>query len=198
MRRRRIAKCKRITCETTIQLQIDLDGKGRAQVETGIGFFDHMLAAFAKHGGFDLILNIGGDLHVDQHHTVEDAGIVLGEAILMALGDKKGINRAGYFAFPMDESLGICAVDLSGRSHLEYRMKIAQRKIGDFETINLANFFSGFVNGARANVHLVLLYGNDPHHKVEACFKAFGKAMRHACAKDKRLKGMMPSTKGVL
>lgn len=196
--RKRVIETSRTTNETSIKLRINLDGKGEAQVETGIGFFNHMLEAFAKHGCFDLQIQAKGDLHVDQHHTVEDVGIVLGEAFLQALGDKKGINRSGYFVFPMDEALSICAVDIGGRPYLKYQMKAGSKKIGDFETINLPNFFAGFVNGARLNLHLVLAYGKDPHHKVEACFKAFGKAMRMACSRDKNLKGIIPSTKGAL
>lgn len=196
--KQRIVEYKRTTKETEIYLRLNLDGKGISEVDTGIGFFDHMLQAFAKHGCFDLTLKAKGDLHVDQHHTVEDVGIALGEAFAQALVDKKGINRAGYFVFPMDESLGICAVDLSSRVFLEYRLKLGQKKIGAFETVNLPNFFSGFVNGAKSNLHLVLAYGKDPHHKVEACFKAFGKALRMACSRDENLKGVIPSTKGVL
>lgn len=195
---KRMVEYSRKTKETWISLKLNLDGKGISQIDTGIGFFDHMLEAFAKHGRFDLSIQAKGDLHVDQHHMVEDLGIALGEAFLKALNTKKGINRTGYFAFPMDESLSICAVDLSGRSFLKYQMKIAQRKIGDFETINLPNFFAGLVNGARMNFHMVLAYGKDPHHKVEACFKAFGKAMRMACSLDKAIKGIIPSTKGIL
>ncbi len=195
---KRIVKYNRATKETEILLNINLDGTGISKISTGIGFFDHMLEAFAKHGCFDLTIQAKGDLQVDQHHTVEDIGIALGEAFSKALGNKKGINRTGFFVFPMDESLSICAVDLSGRSFLQYRMKMTQKKIGDFDTINLPNFFAGFVNGARMNLHIVLAYGKDPHHKVEACFKAFGKAMRMACSLDKTLKGIIPSTKGVL
>ena len=198
MKRKRKSQIERRTHETHIQILLNLDGKGEAKINTGIAFFDHMLASFAKHGCFDLSITAAGDLEVDQHHTVEDVGIALGEAFASALGDKKGINRAGYFAFPMDESLSLCSVDLSGRTYLEYRLKIAQKKIGDFETLNLPNFFSGFVNGARANLHLVLAYGKDPHHKAEACFKAFGKALHMACAQNAALKGVIPSTKGVL
>jgi imidazoleglycerol-phosphate dehydratase len=195
---KRIVEISRFTKETEIRLRINLDGKGISRINTGIGFFDHMLEAFAKHGCFDLTIQAKGDLAVDQHHIVEDIGLVLGEAFLKALGDKKGINRAGYFVFPMDEALSICAVDLSSRPFLQYRMKVSQRKIGDFETMNLPNFFAGLVNGARMNLHLVLPYGKDPHHKVEACFKALGKAMRMACSLDPELKGMILSTKGVL
>jgi len=195
---KRTATISRSTKETQIVLTLNLDGKGISKIDTGIGFFNHMLEAFAKHGCFDLMIAAKGDLVVDQHHTVEDIGIVLGEAFAKALGDKKGINRTGYFVFPMDEALSICAVDLSGRPFLEYRMKVAREKIGDFEPINLPNFFAGFVNGARLNLHLVLAYGKDPHHKVEACFKAFGKAMRMACSLDRAMKGIIPSTKGVL
>lgn len=195
---KRTAEIQRITNETQIALKLCLDGTGISKIETGIGFFNHMLELFAKHGGFDLEIDAKGDLKVDQHHTVEDVGIALGEAFMKALGDKKGINRTGYFVFPMDEALSICAADLSNRPFLEYRMKLGFRKIGDFETVNLPNFFSGFVNGARLNLHLVLAYGKDPHHKVEGCFKAFGKAMRMACSLDPAMKGIIPSTKGVI
>jgi imidazoleglycerol-phosphate dehydratase len=195
---KRSAARSRKTNETTIELQLNLEGKGESQIDTGIGFFDHMLQTFAKHGSFDLTVAAEGDLCVDQHHLVEDVGIALGEAFLQALGDKTGINRAGCFAFPMDESLGLCAVDLSGRPFLEYRIKLAHKKIGAFETVNLPNFFAGFVNGAKLNLHILLAYGKDPHHKVEACFKAFGKAMRIACSLDKNVQGIVPSTKGVL
>jgi len=194
----RKAKIHRQTKETDIKIGLNVDGRGQYRVSTGIRFFDHMLELFAHHGGFDLELKASGDLDVDQHHTVEDVGIVLGEAFAKALGDKKGINRTGYFVFPMDEALSICAVDLSGRSHLEYRMKMSAKKVGDFETVNLPNFFSGFVGGSRLTLHLSGVYGKDPHHKIESCFKAFGKAMRMACSLDKVLKGIIPSTKGVL
>ncbi len=194
----RSAEMNRITKETQIDLKLKLDGKGVSKIETGIGFFDHMLELFAKHGGFDLEITAKGDLQVDQHHTVEDVGIALGEAFLKALGDKKGINRTGFFVFPMDEALSICAVDLSNRAYLEYKMKMGPRKLGEFETVNLPNFFAGFVNGARLNLHIVLKYGKDPHHKAEACFKAFGKAMRMACSLDPAMKGIIPSTKGVI
>ncbi len=195
---KRVITLTRNTKETQIELKLNLDGKGMSEIQTGIGFFDHMLQTFAKHGGFDLELRAIGDLHIDQHHTVEDVGIALGEAFAKALGDKKGINRTGYFVFPMDESLSLCAVDFGGRPWLEYQMKIAFRKVGDFETVNLPNFFAGFVSGSRLNLHLELLKGKDPHHKIECCFKAFGKALRMACSKDKAMKGIIPSTKGVL
>lgn len=188
----------RSTKETSIDLTLNLDGKGSSKIQTGIGFFDHMLETFAKHGCFDLQLKGKGDLHVDQHHLVEDIGIALGEALLKALGDKKGINRTGYFVFPMDESLSICAVDFGGRPFLEYKVKTLPKKVGDFETINLPNFFAGLVSAARINLHLILLYGKDPHHKIESCFKALGKALRMACSTDRTLKGIIPSTKGVL
>lgn len=195
---KRTVKIDRVTNETKISLKLNLEGKGISKINTGIGFFDHMLSAFAKHGGFDLTLEVQGDLYVDQHHTVEDVGIALGEAFFKALGEKRGINRTGFFVFPMDEALSLCAVDLSGRTFLEYRVKVGARKIGDFETINLPNFFAGVVNGARMNLHIVLRHGKDPHHKVESCFKAFGKAVRMACSFDKSMKGMIPSTKGLL
>jgi imidazoleglycerol-phosphate dehydratase len=189
---------ERLTTETRIKGRIAVDGSGRYQVRTGIRFFDHMLELFTRHGGFDLTLNATGDLDVDQHHTVEDVGIVLGESILKALGDRKGINRAGYFVMPMDETLAVAAVDLSGRPHAVVDLALKVERVGDLQAELVHDFFDGFASGARANVHAKVLYGRSSHHHVEAVFKAFARALRVACARDARLKKMLPSTKGLL
>ena len=194
----RAATFNRRTTETQIRGRLVIDGKGRYEVSTGIRFLDHMLELFARHGGFDLRLRATGDLDVDQHHTVEDVGITLGEAVLSALGDRKGINRAGYFVMPMDETLGLAAVDLSGRSHAVVDLKLRVDRVGDLQSELIHEFFDGFASGARANVHVKVLYGRSSHHHVEAVFKAFARALRVACAKDKRLAKMLPSTKGLL
>jgi imidazoleglycerol-phosphate dehydratase len=194
----RVATFDRRTTETQIAGRLALDGTGTYDVRTGIRFFDHMLELFARHGGFDLQLRAAGDLDVDQHHTVEDVGIVLGEAVLQALGDRKGINRAGYFVMPMDETLGVVAVDLGGRPHAVVDLKVRVRMVGDLQSELVADFFDGFAMGARANVHAKVLYGRSSHHHVEAVFKAFGRALRVACARDARLAKMLPSTKGLL
>ncbi len=194
----RKATVNRHTNETDIQLALNIDGRGTYSVHTGIRFLDHMLDLFARHGGFDLQLTCKGDLDVDQHHTVEDVGIALGEAFDKALGDKKGINRAGYFLMPMDETLGIAAVDLSGRVAAVIDTKVRVRVVGDLQSELVFDFFEGFARGARANVHLKTMYGRSNHHKIEALFKAFARALRVACAKDKRLATMLPSTKGLL
>ena len=175
-----------------------IDGKGRYDISTGIRFFDHMLELFTRHGGFDLTLKAKGDLDVDQHHTVEDVGITLGETVLKALGDRKGINRAGYFVMPMDETLAVAAIDLSGRPHAVVTLKVKTRMVGDLQTELVQDFFEGFASGARANVHLKVLYGRSSHHHIEAVFKAFARALRAACARDARLAKMLPSTKGLL
>ena len=188
----------RHTNETDIQLALNIDGRGTYQISTGIRFFDHMLDLFARHGGFDLDLTCKGDLDVDQHHTVEDVGIALGEAFDKALGDKKGINRAGYFLMPMDETLGIAAVDLSGRTAAVIDTKVRVRLVGDLQSELVFDFFEGFARGARANVHLKTMYGRSNHHKVEALFKAFARALRAACSRDRRMAKMLPSTKGLL
>ena len=188
----------RNTNETKISLALNVDGKGRYEVSTGIRFFDHMLELFARHGGFDLKLVCKGDLDVDQHHTVEDVGIALGEAFDKALGDKKGILRAGYFLMPMDETLGIAAIDFGGRASCVVDTKVKVRVVGDLQTELVYDFFEGFARGARANVHLKVMYGRSNHHKIEALFKAFARALRFACARDKRLSAMLPSTKGLL
>ena len=194
----RRAAMKRITTETQIRGELVIDGGGRYAVSTGIRFFDHMLELFTRHGGFDLRLAVTGDLDVDQHHTVEDVGIALGEATLKALGDRKGINRAGYFVMPMDETLAVAAIDLSGRSHAIVDLKLKVRRVGDLQSELIHEFFDGFAAGARANVHVKVLYGRSSHHHVEAVFKAFARALRVACARDARLADMLPSTKGLL
>src|SRR5262245_7765044 len=157
-----------------------------------------MLELFARHGAFNLAIKATGDLDVDQHHTVEDLGIALGEAVSLALGNRRGINRAGYFVMPMDETLAVAAIDLGGRPHTVVDTKVSVRLVGDLQTELVHDFFEGFANAARANVHLKVLYGRSNHHKVEACFKAFGRALRVACAKDKRMATMLPSTKELL
>jgi imidazoleglycerol-phosphate dehydratase len=188
----------RRTTETTIALTLTLEGKGRYQVATGIRFLDHMLELLTRHGGFDLQVAASGDLDVDQHHTVEDLGIALGEAVTKALGDRRGINRAGYFVMPMDETLAVVAVDLGGRPHAVVDLKVTAARVGDLQTELVHDFFEGFAIGARANVHVKVMYGRSSHHKIEAAFKAFARALRVACAKDKRLARMLPSTKGLL
>jgi imidazoleglycerol-phosphate dehydratase len=188
----------RQTTETKIALALTIEGKGRYEVSTGIRFLDHMLELFARHGGFDLTATVVGDLDVDQHHTVEDLGIALGEAVSKALGDRKGINRAGYFVMPMDETLAVAAIDLGGRPHTVVHLKVSTRLVGDLQTELVHDFFEGFAIGARANVHMNVMYGRSSHHKIEAVFKAFARALRVACAKDKRMARQLPSTKGLL
>jgi imidazoleglycerol-phosphate dehydratase len=194
----RRATITRKTRETQITLRLALDGKGRYDVATGIRFLDHMLELFARHGGFDLKLQAKGDLDVDQHHTVEDIGIALGEAISSALGNRRGINRAGYFIMPMDETLAVAAIDLGGRIHTVVDLRLKVRNVGDLQAELVTDFFEGFAQGARANVHVKVLYGRSSHHHVEAVFKAFARALRVACARDRRLARMLPSTKGLL
>jgi imidazoleglycerol-phosphate dehydratase len=194
----RRAVIDRRTTETHIALALSLEGKGRYQIRTGIRFLDHMLELVARHGGFDLTIAATGDLDVDQHHTVEDLGIALGEAVSTALGNRRGINRAGYFVMPMDETLAVAAIDLGGRIHTVVDLKLKVRTVGDLQAELVTDFFEGFAQGARANVHLKVLYGRSSHHHVEAVFKAFARALRVACAKDARLAKMLPSTKGLL
>ena len=189
---------ERQTTETAISVRLTLDGRGRYDVRTGVRFLDHMLELFTRHGGFDLRVRAEGDLDVDQHHTVEDIGIALGEAVEAALGSRRGINRAGYFVMPMDESIGVVAIDLGGRAHAVVDARVKARTVGDLQADLLTDFFEGFARGARANVHLKVLYGRSDHHKVEALFKAFGRALRMACSRDRRLSRVMPSTKGLL
>jgi imidazoleglycerol-phosphate dehydratase len=195
---RRTASVRRKTKETQIELRLNLDGRGKSDISTGIPFFDHMLDLVTRHGGFDLQLEAKGDLHVDQHHTVEDIGIALGEAVHAALGNKRGILRAGYFLMPMDETLAVAAIDLSGRSFCVVKAKFSARRVGGFQTELVEDFFQGFAQSARANVHLRLLYGRSSHHQVEALFKAFARALRFAVARDKRLRNVLPSTKELL
>jgi imidazoleglycerol-phosphate dehydratase len=194
----RSAEIKRHTKETQIHGTLELDGQGTYEISTGIRFLDHMLELFAKHGGFDLTLKATGDLDVDQHHTVEDVGIVLGQLVSKALGNRVGINRAGYFVMPMDETLAVAAIDLSGRPALVYKDKVKVVKVGDLQAELLEDFFGGFVAHAAANLHVKVLYGRSNHHKVEAIFKCFARALRYACSTDERLKDQLPSTKGLL
>jgi imidazoleglycerol-phosphate dehydratase len=194
----RKASIERNTKETRIKAALTIEGLGRYNISTGIRFFDHMLELFTKHGGFDLTLKCDGDLDVDQHHSVEDVGIVLGELFSKALGDRKGINRAGYFVQTMDETLAVVALDLGGRPALVYKDRVKVRMVGDLQTELVHDFFDGFVNKAGANVHVKVLYGRSNHHKIEAIFKCFARAMKYACSKDARLKDQLPSTKGLL
>ena len=194
----RTSTIRRKTTETDIRLRLALDGRGKSSVTTGIRFFDHMLDLVARHGAFDLTIKAHGDLDVDQHHTVEDVGIALGEAVLKALGSKKGILRAGYFLIPMDETLAAAAIDLSGRPRCVVNAKIKADRVGDFTVELLEDFFQGFAQAVRANVHLRCLYGRSSHHQIEAMFKAFARALRFAVSRDLRLKNVLPSTKELL
>lgn len=194
----REAKVERKTKETQISGCVRVEGSGTYRIATGIRFLDHMLELFAKHGAFDLELNATGDLDVDQHHTVEDAGIVLGDLFSNALGDRRGINRSGYFVQTMDESLAVVAVDLGGRPTLVFDSLINVIHVGDLQTELLHDFFEGFANHAGANLHAKVMYGRSNHHKIEAIFKCFARAMRYACSTDERLKDQLPSTKDLL
>ncbi len=194
----RTARVERLTAETQIRGRLQIEGRGRYQISTGVRFLDHMLELFARHGAFDLRLEVKGDLDVDQHHTVEDTGIALGRLFQEALGDRRGINRAGYFVLPMDETLAVAAVDLGGRPYLVYRDLVRARKVGDLETELLPDFFQGFVTNAGANLHVRVLYGRSSHHKLEAIFKCFARALAYACSRDKRLRRQLPTTKGLL
>jgi imidazoleglycerol-phosphate dehydratase len=194
----RRAVIDRQTTETQIELAIGLDGKGQYRVRTGIRFLDHMLELVARHGAFDLRIEARGDLDVDQHHTVEDLGLALGEAVSAALGNRRGINRAGYFVMPMDETLAVVALDLGGRPHASVDLKLKVARVGDLQAELIHDFFEGFAIGARANVHAKVLYGRSSHHHVEAIFKAFARALRVACSKDKQLARALPSTKGLI
>jgi imidazoleglycerol-phosphate dehydratase len=196
--KKRTAVIDRKTAETEIHLRLTIEGGGRYTISTGIRFFDHMLELFTRHGAFDLVLRCKGDLDVDQHHTVEDVGIALGEAFDKALGEKRGILRAGYFLMPMDETLGLAAVDLSGRTAHHVDTKVRTRLVGDLQSELVDDFFEGFARGARANIHVKTMYGRSSHHKIEALFKAFARALRFACVRDPQLKSMLPSTKGIL
>lgn len=194
----RTARLERLTRETQIRGRLRIEGRGRYRVSTGVRFLDHMLELFTKHGGFDLDLDARGDLDVDQHHTVEDAGIVLGQLFAKALGNRRGINRAGYFVMTMDETLAVVALDLGGRPALVYQDGVRIRKVGDLQVELLEDFFGGFVNHLNANLHAKVLYGRSSHHKIEAIFKCFARAMKYACSTDRRLRGQLPSTKGLL
>jgi len=194
----RRAAISRHTNETHIDLRLRLDGRGRYRVDTGIRFLDHMLELVARHGGFDLDLTVRGDLDVDQHHTVEDTGIALGEAVAAAVGTKRGINRAGWFVMPMDETLAVAAIDLSGRPHAVIDLRVKAARVGDLQTELVHDFFEGFAGAARANVHLKVMYGRSSHHQIEAVFKAFARALRAAVSRDRQLRATLPSTKGLL
>ncbi|MDA1092248.1 MAG: imidazoleglycerol-phosphate dehydratase HisB [Acidobacteria bacterium] len=194
----RRARIDRHTAETQVTIRLGIEGRGRYTISTGIRFLDHMLELVARHGGFDLHIDANGDLDVDQHHTVEDVGIALGEAVAKAIGSRRGINRAGYFVMPMDETLGVAAIDLSGRPHAVVDLRLRVQRVGDLQSELLQDFFEGFAQGARANVHLKVLYGRSSHHQIEALFKAFARALRVACDKDPRMARQLPSTKGLL
>jgi imidazoleglycerol-phosphate dehydratase len=194
----RKATLHRATAETEIRIALTIEGRGKYEVSTGIHFLNHMLELFARHGGFDLKLKAVGDLEVDQHHTVEDVGIALGEVFDRALGDRRGILRAGYFLMPMDETLGLAAVDFGGRAAAVVDTRVHAARVGDLQVELVCDFFEGFARGARANVHARVLYGRSSHHKIEALFKAFARALRVACSRDRRLSRMLPSTKGLL
>jgi imidazoleglycerol-phosphate dehydratase len=194
----RRARVDRQTTETQITLRLNLDGRGTYSIRTGLRFLDHMLELVARHGGLDLAIAAKGDLDVDAHHTVEDVGIALGDAVRQALGSKRGIHRAGYFVMPMDETLAVAALDFSGRPFAVVDLRLAVKKVGDLPTELVQDFFEGFASAARANVHLKVLYGRSSHHQIEAIFKAFARALRAACARDRRLARTLPSTKGLL
>jgi imidazoleglycerol-phosphate dehydratase len=194
----RTAAIRRHTRETRIQGSLKIDGRGQYEISTGIRFLDHMLELVARHGGFDLKLKAAGDLDVDQHHTVEDTGIVLGQLFSKALGNRRGINRAGYFVMPMDETLAVAAVDFGGRPAVAYQDLVKARRVGDLQAELVEDFFTGFAAQAGANVHVKVLYGRSSHHKLEAVFKCFARALRYACSRDRRLRRELPSTKGLL
>ncbi len=193
----RMAECRRCTKETDISVQLNLDGTGKFNIDTGIGFFDHMLEGFAKHGFFDLEIQVKGDVHVDAHHTVEDTGIVLGQAFARALGDKEGISRFGNFILPMDDALVLAALDISGRTYFAFEAELPAGKLGTMETETVREFFMGFASGLGMNLHIRQLAGINTHHIVEAMFKAVAKAMDLAVKKDERIEGVL-STKGTL
>ena len=194
----RTASISRRTAETDIQLILNLDGSGKSEIDSGCGFLNHMLTLFARHGRFDLTLRCAGDTEVDYHHTTEDIGIVLGQAFAEALGDKRGIKRYGSMLLPMDEALILCALDLSGRAHLEYALSIPAEKVGDFDTELTKEFFYAFVRTAAATLHLRQLSGENSHHIIEGAFKAFGRAMKESIAIDEAYRDEIPSTKGML
>jgi imidazoleglycerol-phosphate dehydratase len=194
----RCASVERNTLETQIKVSINLDGTGKAELNTGVPFFEHMLDQIARHGLIDLNITAVGDLHIDDHHTVEDVGIALGQAIREAVGDKKGIARYGHAYVPLDEALSRVVIDLSGRPGLSFHSNFTRAQIGTFETELVAEFFQGFVNHAQATLHIDNIRGLNAHHQAETIFKAFGRALRMALAPDERMAGMLPSTKGSL
>ena len=194
----RVAEVRRDTLETRIRVRLDLDGSGRSQLATGIGFFDHMLDQVARHGLFDLEVEAQGDLHIDGHHTVEDVGITLGQAFSRALGDKKGLRRYGHAYVPLDEALSRVVIDLSGRPGLDFNVPFTAGMIGTFDTQLAHEFFQGFVNHALVSLHIDALKGGNAHHQAETVFKAFGRALRMAVERDPRSAGQLPSTKGAL
>ena len=194
----RMTLVERRTAETAVTVRLTLDGRGDYHVSTGIGFLDHMLELLARHGGFDLDLRADGDLQVDQHHTVEDVGIALGEAFDQALGERRGIVRAGCFLMPMDEALALAAVDFSGRGQAVVQTGVRAARLGDLQAALVTDFFEGFARGARATVHLRALYGRSGHHKVEALFKAFARAAAAACQRREGMADVLPSTKELL
>ena len=194
----RKSEVERKTKETEIKISLDIDGTGKSEIKTEIGFFKHMLETFSKHSLIDLNIDIVGDLHVDEHHTIEDTGITLGLALKKALGEKRGIRRSGYCIYPMDETLATTAIDLSGRPYLKFIAEFENQKLGDFPTDLTEDFFAGLTNALEANIHIKIEYGRSDHHKIEAIFKSFAKAIRSACEIDERIKDEIPSTKGVL
>ncbi len=194
----RVSEMNRKTAETDIWLKLNLDGTGKSDIDTGCGFLDHMLVLFAKHGRFDLNVKCTGDTYVDDHHTVEDIGIVLGDALSNALGDKKGIIRYGNMILPMDEALILSAVDLSGRSHLEYDLDIPTDKVGTFDTELVVEFFLAFVRNAKCTLHIKSLAGRNSHHIIEGAFKSVARSLKTAVSIDKAYENEIPSTKGVL
>jgi imidazoleglycerol-phosphate dehydratase len=194
----RSAKISRDTLETQISVELNLDGSGNSSFDTGIPFLEHMLEQIARHGSFDLEINASGDLHIDDHHTVEDIGITLGQAFKQALGDKKGIMRYGHAYVPLDEALSRVVIDFSGRPGIEYRVEFTRPHIGQFDVDLLHEFFQGFANHAPATLHIDNLEGKNAHHIAETIFKAFGRALRFAVSSDERMQGVIPSTKGTL
>ena len=198
MAQERVAEIKRKTAETDIELSLRVDGKGESTIDTGVPFFDHLLTLLAKHAMFDLVVKVKGDVEVDYHHTVEDVGIALGEAVKQAVGDKRGMVRYGFFILPMDECLGRVAIDLGGRPFLAYECAPASLYVRDFNILLVKEFFRAFSNSAAANLHAKLEYGEEPHHAAECLFKCLARALDTACRLDPRAAGLVPSTKGVL
>jgi imidazoleglycerol-phosphate dehydratase len=194
----RSANVSRNTLETQISVALNLDGSGKSKFDTGIPFLEHMLEQIARHGSFDLEVSASGDLHIDDHHTVEDIGITLGQAFKQALGDKKGIMRYGHAYVPLDEALSRVVIDFSGRPGIEYRVNFTRPRIGQFDVDLIHEFFQGFANHAPATLHIDNLSGKNAHHIAETMFKAFGRALRFAVARDERMQGIIPSTKGSL